>query len=97
MDIDKEGQIIFEKQQKSRRTVIFGDISIFGKTFFEYFAKNEKLLLAEEEELRFYLAFHLFSLQLQSRWDNSAKFSSFITHCGAKWFLESQNCQKCVK
>lgn len=45
MDIDKEGQIIFEKQQKSRRTVIFGDISIFGKTFFEYFAKNEKLLL----------------------------------------------------
>ena len=44
MDIDKEGQIIFEKQQKSRRTVIFGDISIFGKTFFEYFAKNEKLL-----------------------------------------------------
>ena len=67
MDIDKEGQIIFEKQQKSRRTVIFGDISIFGKTFFEYFAKNEKLLIAEEEELRFYLAFHLFSLQLQSR------------------------------
>ena len=48
MDIDKEGQIIFEKQQKSRRTVIFGDISIFGKTFFEYFAKNEKLLIAEE-------------------------------------------------
>ena len=43
MDIDKEGQIIFEKQYKSRRTVIFGDISISGKTFLEYFAKNEKL------------------------------------------------------
>ena len=43
MDIDKEGQIIFEKLYKSRRTVIFGDISISGKTFLEYFAKNEKL------------------------------------------------------
>ena len=43
MDIDKEGQIIFEKLYKSRRTVIFGDINISGKTFLEYFAKNEKL------------------------------------------------------
>ena len=55
MDIDKEGQIIFEKQQKSRRTVIFGDISIFGKTFFEYFAKNEKLL--SEQKGNFTLCF----------------------------------------